>query len=429
MLLAFSVENFRSIRELQTLSLTESRADPHLEWSNLFEAGNRRVVKTAAIFGANASGKSNVLRAILWLREFVLASSKEGQVGEPIHTHPFRLSTAWEHEPSHFEVELFLDGHEYRYGCEVTARRVESEWLFRKRPKSKPAMLFTREGQKISLSGEFFKEGKGLEWRTRENALFLSVCAQWNGLEAAKIVGWMRRLRGVSGLTEVDFFGFTAKRLTDDRHRKGILELAQKADFNISDLRSDIKKLTEAELPPELPDTVRERILTQDLARVEIKATREKRDGDGKVVGGVEFDLKEDESDGTQKFIALAGPVTHALEEGSILVVDELEARLHPLLTQAVVDLFHSPVNRKSAQLIFAAHDVSLLDPGRFRRDQIWFVEKNGQGATELYPLSEFDPAQVRAGSNFSRQYMLGLFGALPKLGHFQNAAANAIQE
>jgi len=425
MLLAFSVENFRSIRDLQTLSLTEARPDPHLEWSNLFEAGNRRVVKTAAIFGPNASGKSNVLRAMLWLRQFVLASSKEGQVGEPINAQPFRLSTAWEHEPSHFEVEFFLEGHEYRYGCEVTARRVESEWLFRKRPKSKPALLFTRAGQKFSLSGEFFKEGKGLEERTRENALFLSVCAQWNGPEATKIVGWMRRLRAVSGLSESGFLAFTAERLADGRHRQGILDLAQKADFNISGLRSEFEKLAE----DNLPDTARSRLSGPNAARVEIKTAHEQRDGDGNTVGKVEFDLTEDESEGTQKFIALAGPITHALEEGSILVVDELEARLHPLLTQAVVDLFHSPANRKHAQLIFAAHDVTLLDPARFRRDQIWFVEKDGQGATELYPLAEFDPAQVRAGSNFSRQYLLGLFGALPKLGHFQDAAANAIRE
>lgn len=429
MLLAFSIENFRSIRDLQTLSMAESRLDHHLEWSNLIEAGGRRLVKTAAIFGPNASGKSNVLRAMIWLRQFVLTSSKEGQAGEQIDAQPFRLSAAKEKAPCHFEIEFFLDGFEYRYGCDVTAKQVDSEWLFRKQPTAKPAKLFTRVGREFDVSSEFFKEGKGLEERTRENALFLSVCAQFAGPEATKIIGWMQRFRWVSGLSEAGFYAFTAQRLAEPGYREKILELAQKADFNISSLRSEIEEITEAKLPPDMPVKLREQALAQKLLRADIKTTHEKRDAEGKVVGRVEFDLGKDESQGTQKFIALSGPITHTLEQGSILVVDELEARLHPLLTQAVVDLFHSPVNRKNAQLIFAAHDVTLLDPERLRRDQIWFTEKDELAGTDLYSLAEFEPGQVRSGSKFSRQYLLGLFGAVPQLAHFQEAAEYATRD
>ena len=429
MLITFSVENFRSIRDLQTLSMVEPRLDHHLEWSHVFEAGNRRLLKSAAIFGSNASGKSNVLRAMIWFREFVLGSSKEGQAGERIKIQPFRLSTQTEKAPTHFEIEFLIGDMEYRYGFEVTTKRVESEWLFRKQPSAKTAKLFTREGNQFDISPEFFKEGKGLEERTRENALFVSVCAQFNGPESKKVIKWMQHFRFVSGLSETGFLVFTAERLRGAAHQAKLLKLAQKADLNICSLRSQIKEITEAKLPPDMPEELRKHLIAEKFKTAGIKTSHDKRDSDGKVMGSVEFDLEEDESQGTQKFIALSGPITHTLEEGSILIVDELEARLHPLLTQAVVDLFHSPVNRKNAQLIFAAHDVTLLDPERFRRDQIWFTEKDDQGATDLYSLAEFDPQEVRPGSKFSRQYLLGLFGAVPKLAHFQEAAEYATKE
>ena len=429
MLIAFSVENFRSIRDLQTLSLAEPRTDRHLEWSNLIDPEGRRLLKSVAIFGPNASGKSNIITAMIWLRQFVLNSSKEGQAKEPIDAQPFRLSTAKEKAPCHLEIEFFWNEFEYKYGFEITAKRVESEWLFRKSPAAKPAKLFTREGQTFDISTDFFKEGKGLEERTRENALFLSVCAQFAGPESEKILEWMARFRPVSGLSEQSFFAFTATRMGDPIHRAGLLKFAQDADFNICDLRSEIEEITEAKLPPDMPSEIRQQIIKQKAFRADIKTTHEKLDAEGKVVERVEFDLAKDESQGTQKFIALSGPITHTLEEGSILVVDELEARLHPKLTQAIVDLFHSPVNDKNAQLIFAAHDVTLLDPARFRRDQIWFTEKNKQGATDLYSLAEFDPQDVRADTKFSRQYLLGLFGAIPQLAHFQAAAENATRK
>ncbi|RYD28553.1 MAG: ATP-binding protein, partial [Verrucomicrobiaceae bacterium] len=158
-----------------------------------------------------------------------------------------------------------------------------------------------------------------------------------------------------------------------------------------------------------------------------IRTTHIRHDEHGQPSGQVEFDLQE-ESDGTRKFIALSGPVSHTLQNGSILVLDELESSLHPKLTQAIVDLFHSPLNDKNAQLICATHDVTLLDPDRFRRDQIWFCEKDAQGATDLYSLADFDSNQVRPDSKFSRQYLLGLFGAVPKLAHFEEAVEHALR-
>jgi len=426
MLLSFTVENFKSIRDLQTLSL-EARSDDHLAESNVIVEGKTRALKSVALFGPNASGKSNMIEAMVWFRQFVLNSSKEGQVGQEIDIVPFRLSTATEKTPTHFEVEFLWKGQSYRYGFDVTRKEVVAEWLYRS-SRTKPAMLFTRDGQEFDVSSEFFKEGKGLEARTRDNALFLSVCAQWNGPVAREVLNWMRRFRHVSGLSEIGFLAFTAERLQDPRKREKLLKLAQTADFNICGLRSEIEQISESKLPPGLSPEVRQTLLAEGVMRAEIKTSHMKLDGDGKPIGLVEFDLSDEESQGTQKFIALTGPITHTLEEGAILVVDELEARLHPLLTQAILALFHGPANPLNAQLICATHDVMLMDPQRLRRDQIWFCAKDERGATDLYTLADFDPDQVRPTTKFSRQYLLGIFGAVPKLAHFEEAAIDGVK-
>lgn len=427
MLIAFTVQNFRSIRDLQTLTM-EARKDEHLAWSNVIEDGKLRLVKSSAIYGPNASGKSSFIDAMIWFRSFVIESSKEGQAGDAINVTPFALSTESENAPSHFEVEFRLDGFDFRYGFELTTKEVRSEWLYRKSPTAKEARLFTREGQEFQVSQPNFKEGKGLEARTRPNALFLSVCGQFNGEQSGKVLGWMRRFRHVSGLNETGFYAFTAERLQDPKHRALLLELAQKADFNIHALRSELEQITEDKLPAGMPPELKKRLLSEKVMSADIKTTHYKLDLDRKVVGEVEFDLQEDESSGTQKFVALSGPIMHTLEEGAILLVDELEARLHPRLTQAILDLFHSPVNKRNAQLVCATHDVTLLDSERFRRDQVWFCEKDETGATELFTLADIDSNLVRPNSKFSRQYMLGLFGAVPQLAHFQEAAAHATE-
>lgn len=426
MLKAFTVQNYKSIRDLQTLDL-EARTDDHLSWSNVIENGKLRLVKSVAIYGPNASGKSNFIEAMRWFKSFVMDSSRESQAGEPVLIETFALSTETENAAAHFEVEFHWMDFDYRYGFEITRSAVESEWLYRKSPTAKEAKLFTREGQKIEVSSSNFKEGKNLESRTRENALFLSVCAQFNGVEAGKVISWMGQLRFVSGLRETGFYHFTANRIKDPARRSQLLEFAQKADFNIQALSSEVEELGEDRLPAGVGGA-RARAMARTLVKAEIKTTHRKLDANHAVVGEVEFDLEKEESSGTRKFIALSGPILHTLEQGSILVVDELEARLHPRLTQAILDLFHSPVNRRNAQLICATHDVTLLDPDRFRRDQIWFCEKNEAGATDLFTLADIDSNLVRPTSKFSRQYMLGLFGAVPQLARFQEAAANATE-
>ena len=139
-------------------------------------------------------------------------------------------------------------------------------------------------------------------------------------------------------------------------------------------------------------------------------------DDENNIAGLEEFDLENEESEGTRKFIAMSGPLHHTMEEGSILAIDELEARLHPKLTKAIVEWFFGPSNTKGAQLIFATHEIGIMVPEILRRDQIWFCEKNGEGATSLYSLDEFDSSKVRSNTRFNKQYLQGIFGAVPNL-------------
>lgn len=414
MLIAFSVENFRSIRDLQTLTMEPPRADEHLQAANTFELGGRRLLKSAAIFGPNASGKSNLLRALVWFRDFIRESASERQAGDPIEVVPFLLDERTEGAPSHFEIEFLLDEHEYRYGFRVDAKRVHSEWLFRRKPgAAKAAQFFTRERHEFSPLGEAFKEARGLESRTRANALFLSVCAQFNVAESVRIMDWVRRIVSISGLHDAPLLEQTAIQLKDLGKASSFLQFARKADFGITKIRSESR-----------PSRLREVRLRDGH---EIKLARSKRMLIGIVDEGFEFDLARDESQGTQKFIALAGPLLQALENGEIIVMDEFEARLHPRLTQALLDLFHGASNPRNAQLICATHDVTLLEPERFRRDQVWFCEKDDDGATRLYSLAEFDPKDVRPTTRFSKQYLLGLFGAVPRLAQLHESVAEML--
>ena len=155
---------------------------------------------------------------------------------------------------------------------------------------------------------------------------------------------------------------------------------------------------------------------TRKVFRPEIKTQHVRYGRDGKETGTVEFDLKRQESQGTRKFIALSGPLHHTVGQGSALVLDEFEARLHPLLTREIFRWFHSPANRSNAQLVVATHDIGLMEPEIMRRDQVWFCDKDGKGATSLYSLAEFDSTKVRPTTRFSRHYMQGLLGAVPKL-------------
>jgi uncharacterized protein len=410
-LVAFSVENFRSILERQTLSL-EATADDHLEAGRVIRSGAMRVLRSALVYGPNASGKSNLFDALRVMQRFILSSSREGQVSERIPVEPFRLLDGALDADTSFECEFFIESNRYRYGFAANRKRISAEWLFYKRPNVKEAVLFEREVQRITPNSERFSEGVERKGFARENALFLSVCAQLNGPVSVKILSWFSELRFVTGVSDHSYYDFTARRLRNPDELEKMTAFAQRADLSICGLNSELQDDEDEGRQKGSAAVKVPRSSRRFGARITTEHAR--YDKDGRMTGKELFDLNTNESEGTRKFIALSGPLFFTIAKGSILVIDEFEARLHPLLTQQIFAWFHVAGLKSNAQLLAATHDPLLMDPDLVRRDQIWFCEKDPKGATSLYSLAEFDSQRVRPSTNFARQYLLGIFGAVP---------------
>jgi hypothetical protein len=421
MLIEFSVGNFRSFKNIVTLSMVAAMLtskDKALDENAVFEAtGAPPLLASAAIYGANASGKSNLVKAMVFMREFVLNSHKETRPTGAIDVDRFRLSSETLREPSYFEMVFVADSVRYRYGFEVNQERVEKEWLFVV-PTTREAKLFERTGDEIVL-GERFREGKEIEARTRPNALFLSVVAQFNGAIAQNVTRWFRQLGIASGLQDTGMRVYTMRRFVDGTHRDDIRDLIRRLDLGIKDVLVEKMAPPDRDLPDNMPDALRSalEILTNESDRefYTVRTVHAQPDIGDMTVAQEVFDLDKHESEGTKKLFAMAGPLVRALKEGQLLVVDELDARLHPLLTREIISLFNSrQTNSKHAQLIFTTQDTNLLDNRLLRRDQIWFTEKDREGATQLYSLAEF---KVRNDEAFERNYIQGRYGAVPFLG------------
>lgn len=420
MLVEFQVENYLSYRDAKTLSLVASgQVSEHSE-TNVISTERIPILKSAVIYGANASGKSNLLSAMATMRWFVVNSSKETQADEPIDISPFKLDAATENEPSRFEITFFLNGIRYRYGYETTRKSIVAEWLFEaKKDAEKP--LFLREGDGIDVRAGF-PEGKNLESKTRDNSLFLSVAANFNGSISVEIIKWFRDLNIAHGLHENQYARISTKMIQDSGKRTRLIELIQKADLNIEDVIATEEKIDHSTLRDLLTEKAFQE-MAEHIPKNETSLTSvHTKYSEGTPSGTVLMDLEKEESEGTKKFFRLAGPILNSLERGTILVADELEAKLHPLLTRMIVRLFHSKTtNPNGAQLIFATHDTNLLEHVNFRRDQIWFAEKDQQQATDLYSLAEIKtPKKVRKDASYEKDYFRGKYGAIPYLGDFE---------
>lgn len=419
MIIEFSVGNYRSFRELVTFSMVAAniKSKPStLDANNVFQLqGHPALLTSAAVYGANASGKSNFVKALDFMRNFVLDSPKETRSTGAIATEPFAFNMETDDQPSHFEMAFIVEGTRYRYGFEVTTERVTTEWLFYV-PKKIESRLFERVDDEVVLSG-VFKEGKEIIERTRPNALFLSVVAQFNGKIAQTIVMWFRKLSIASGLQDQSMRLFTIQSLLDGTNRDQIVQLLKSLDLGIDAIA--VEKIPSATPHPASNQDDNKEGLTvvpggPNGDRLGVRTTHDQLDAAKHKTGVVTFDLDVHESEGTRKLFALSGPVINALQTGRILIIDELDARLHPLMTSELICLFNSAqTNPHHAQLIFTTHDTNLLGSDLFRRDQIWFVEKDRQGGTDLYSLAEF---KVRNDASFERDYVKGRYGAIPML-------------
>ncbi len=422
MLIEFSVGNYRSFKDPVTFSMVAANLvakDKNLDANNVFAADkDLRLLKSAAIYGANASGKSNLARALSFMKQFMINSSKETQSTDEIGVEPFRLNTETEGKPSYFELVFLMDGRKYRYGFEATRERVTSEWLFYV-PKVRETQLFERDFDTITPSKKY--DADGIQQRTRSNALFLSVSAQFNVELAERILEWLTdNLNIISGLHDRAYLDYTVKCFTNNENRSDIVNLIKKLDLGISEIKVEQEDFTVDSLPDEIPDELKKILVKAGGGKAtSIGIGHRKFDREGNYKSLEEFDLVSHESQGTQKVFALAGPLINVLKKGEVLIIDEFDARLHPLISLAIVEMFNSQeTNSNNAQLIFITHDTNLLSNNIFRRDQIWFTEKNRYGATDLYSLAEY---KIRYDATFESDYIKGRYGAIPYLGNLKH--------
>jgi hypothetical protein len=299
-------------------------------------------------------------------------------------------------------------------------RQIENEWLFAGKSEKSEKTLFIRTIEGIAVDAKY-KEGVGIESKTNNNRLFVSLVAQLGGPISKQILEFFKNYNVLSGLDHNDYKGFTTRMLHKNLNGcEESLELYQKLKLGFQDIKAIESDFNLSEIPENLPDELRIK-LVKDLTgkrNISLKTVHNKYDKKGEIVDFVLFDKLKNESEGTNKIIDLSGPIFDTLKFGKVLIIDELDAKLHPLITMRIVELFNSPIsNTKNAQLIFATHDTNLLGEELFRRDQIWFTEKDEHEQTELYSLYDFnlpDGSKVRNDSNLEKNYIRGRYGAIP---------------
>ncbi|HEC17600.1 MAG TPA: ATP-binding protein [Sedimenticola sp.] len=423
MLIEFTARNFLSIREGASLSLVKGSGDELLDTNVMMPdaPGTLPLVRSAAIYGPNAAGKSNLIKALKVMRKMVRESARESQAGEPLPVTPFLLDEGSAAQPCEFEVHFISEGVRYQYGFAATRERVTEEWLLAY-PKARPQRWIDRrydEKRQMYVWGSMDKlTGKKQLWQeaTRPNALFLSTAIQLNNQQLQPVFKWFADTLHVAGFGRWHP-GFSIELCEEDDARKEVVSFLHAADIDIDDVELEKEKFDINALPDDMPEPVKDELARKfkDKSIVSVK-TVHILDNDKKVL----FDL-EDESDGTQKIFALAGPWLDTLEHGYVLIIDELHDNLHPLIVRFLVKMFHDPeTNPRNAQLIFTTHDTSILDQEVFRRDQIWFCEKDESRSTMLIPLTDFRPR--KKVENLERGYLSGRYGALPYVRRIKTA-------
>ena len=414
MLLRFSVSNHLSIRDFQELSFVASSLKDRDEGLiSCVAAPKGAVVPAAVIYGANASGKSNLVSAMSVMRLMVLFSQTRGEPGGEVLRHPFKLDPACAGEPSRFEIDFVVDGVRHHYGFEASDDAFESEWLY-DFPRSHRRTLFERE------SGEF-RFGRGLKGRnaviadlTRPNSLYLSAAAQNGHERLSRVFGYFQSIRNAHAIVipgaaasvllvgkeldrrVIDFLGRIGTGVVAYRRKE--TEYADETEAFQRDFLAAMKK--RGDVPADL-----EAFMSGDW-RTAIELAHQDQNGEK-----IYFDLNL-ESAGTRRLLFVLGFAFQALDEGTPLFVDELDTSLHTQAAEAVLQLFClRKTNPKGAQLVATTHDTNLMRSPLLRRDQLWFTEKDAAGATRLYPLTDI---RTRKGDDIGKGYLQGRYGAVP---------------
>lgn len=422
MICEFSVRNFRSIKSLQTLSIEASplkSQDENTDQNSIVKLGDSvLLLRTCGIYGANGSGKSNLIKALQAMQRFVGESMKDEFAVRKAYN-PFLLDETSENEPVFFQAVFLSQGVRYRYGFELHANRVKSEWLFATLAK-KEVMLFTRDQDNISFSNKWFQEGKKLDLKTSSTNLFVNVAGSYNGHHAKQVRAFFTHQLLVScGDSDSTLRGFSVGFMQHEASRKKIIDFLNLADFGLSDIRLKQVHLVD-DSGTNIGNIMKE---SQFIDPRLVVTEREVYDQEGKIVMHRPMLMDENESAGTIKMFNYSGAVLNALEKGTVVVLDEFDSRIHPMLSRRMIEMFNSSqINQKGAQLIFVTHDTNLLDSKLLRRDQIYFAEKNQRHETQFYSLADFKG--VRNDASYGKDYIRGKYGAIPFLGNFEGLLA-----
>ncbi len=418
MLIEFSVANFKSIRDLQTLSLVAD-SDKSLP-ENVIEPDipgmkDVRLLKSAVIYGANAAGKTNLHDAIAFMRNYV-ANSSDKKMNDRTGVVPFLLDEKFHDKPSIFEVIFAHKGVRYQYGFSLDFEVIHEEWLMAY-PSGKTQEWFRRKlTNKKTLSYEWdfksrnFKGAKqSIANETRENQLLLSKGMSQNNEQLSEVYQWFAK--GLMCLVrDMDILeNLTARRIMNDIEMKSrLLKQLHQADTGIMELKVEKKDFDAKSLPDNMPEELKDSItqLVQGSEHLEV-FTEHKMKGSDK---GISFPFGF-ESNGTRKLFALLGPLLDSFDNNVVLFIDEIAANMHPHLARGLVKMFSK--SNSTAQTILTTHETRLLDKELLRRDQIWFAEKDAEGATHLYPLSDYHP---RKDESLDKGYLAGRYGGIPFL-------------
>lgn len=387
MLLQFSVTNHRSIKETAVISM-KAAADKTMKKNLISPDGKKELVPVMAIYGANAAGKSNVIHALLLMREMICGNYAKPLKGAELPYEPFAFVDG-ETKPTAFEIIYYNDGIKYAYGFSFNKNRIIDEYLYHW-PNGREALVFSREKDKYEFR-ESIQEQLTLAGRTSDNRLHLTTSNEWNCAQTEKSYLWFQKnLRGVIATGVSNEATIAAIREGGDE-KKRILKEMMLADLGICNVE-----------------------LTGTKEKPIISTVHRLTDSNGEQKQYTL--LLGQESVGTQRFFSRIGFWMEAINSGAVLVVDEIEASMHPLLTRHLIEMIQDQtVNQNHAQLIFTTHDTGLLDLKLLRRDQIWFAEKDEKSMqTDIYALTEFSP---RKDENIAKGYLQGRYGAIPFIG------------
>jgi len=419
MLVEFKVENFNSIKEQVVFSMVAG-ADNALDYNVITHKKYKKnkILKSAVIYGANASGKTNIIRALSFMEKIILENNNR-QKGDKIKVVPFKLDEEYKNRPSKFDIIFIHEDIKYAYGFVVDQEKVHSEYLYFY-PNGRQSTIFER------ITTDRFKftrdkeEQEALSKRTISNRLYLGNATEWNYEPCAKAFEWFKKMlrTNVSGNMS-SWANYTASQAHISKTKKEAIKcLLNEADLNIKDYITEEKNIDDDpffnRLTDKLKETIRSEMDLSEVKLISVKTTHTARKLDGTLYEEI-FNMNE-ESSGTQKIFDLSGPLLDVLAHGYILIIDELDIRLHPLLVENIVKKFHDrKQNPKNAQLIFTTHNTNLLTQTLFRRDQIWFTEKDPEvSSTNLYSLLDLG---VRKDENIEKGYLAGRYGAIPFIG------------